>query len=114
MKFIKDAHKSAKENMQNVKLFNKEGIEKYSNGQLVDAQEMFEKALVIAPMNTGSALNLIQVLIALVEKVPKKKWEFLERCKAVHKIVDGMPIAQAHQKRFEELTSKFEKLLNKK
>lgn len=109
-KMIREAHSAAKENMQNVKLFNRQGIEKYTNGELEDACALFERSLEIAPMNTGSALNLFQVLIAMIEKTPKKKWELLERCKAVYKIVDGMPIAESHQKRLDDLNKKYEKL----
>ena len=113
-KMIREAHNAAKDNMQSVKLFNREGIEKYTNGELEQACELFEKSLKIAPMNTGSALNLFQVLIAMIEKMPKKKWELLDRCKGVYKIVDGMPIAETHQKRLDDLNKKYQRLLTNK
>ncbi|NVK24837.1 MAG: response regulator [Gammaproteobacteria bacterium] len=112
-KMIVEAHDSSKESMQAVKQLNREGIEKYTKGELDEACKYFEKSLEIAPMNTGSALNLLQALIAMIEKTPKKKWELLERCKAVHKIVDGMPIAESHQKRLDDLNKQYVKLQGK-
>ena len=100
---IDDAQFMAKEQINSMKLLNTAGIEAFTNGDLEAANDLFEKSLVIAPMNTGCALNLIQVLIALMERYPKKKWTYIDRCKSVFKIVDGMPISQAHQKRADEL-----------
>lgn len=110
IRMLSQAQSSATDNIKNVKLLNKKGIEKFTEGDLDTAAELFDKSLKIAPMNTGSALNLLQVLIAMIEKTPKNKWNLLERCKAVYKIVDGMPIASHHQKRMKELTEQFEQL----
>lgn len=109
MRMLSDAQSSATDNIKNVKLLNKKGIEKFTEGDLDSAADLFDKSLKIAPMNTGSALNLLQVLLAMIEQQPKKKWSLLERCKAVYKIVDGMPIATHHQKRMAELTEQFNK-----
>lgn len=109
-RMLAEAQTGATDNIKNVKLLNKKGIEKFTDGDLETAAELFDKSLKIAPMNTGSALNLLQVLLAMIDKDPKKKWALLERCKAVYKIVDGMPIASHHQKRMKELTQKYDKL----
>lgn len=101
---ITQAQVDAKDNMANVKLLNQKGIERFTEGDLNAAAELFENSLKIAPMNTGSALNLLQVLIAMIEKQPKQKWSLLDRCKAVYKIVDGMPISESHQKRLDALS----------
>lgn len=110
MRMLSEAQSSATDNIKNVKLLNKKGIEKFTEGDLETAAGLFDKSLKIAPMNTGSALNLLQVLIAMIEQTPKKKWTLLERCKAVYKVVDGMPIASHHEKRMKDLTEQFEKL----
>lgn len=113
-RMVSEAQNSASSNIKNVKLLNQKGIEKFTEGKLEEASQLFEKSLTIAPMNTGSALNLLQVLIAMAEKSPKQKWTFLERCKAVYKIVDGMPIAVHHEKRMHDLTEKFKSLQTRK
>jgi tetratricopeptide (TPR) repeat protein len=111
-RMLSEAQTGATENIKNVKMLNKKGIEMFTDGNLEAAAELFDKSLKIAPMNTGSALNLLQVLLAMIEQEPKKKWTLIERCKAVYKIVDGMPIASHHQKRMSELTKQFEKQQN--
>ena len=110
LRMLSEAQSSASENMKNVKLLNQKGIEKFTEGDLETAADLFDKSLKIAPMNTGSALNLLQVLLAMIEKRPKQKWNLLDRCRAVYKVVDGMPIAAHHKKRMKELTEQFNRL----
>lgn len=109
-RMLAEAQSGATDNIKNVKMLNKKGIEKFTEGDLEDAAEFFDKSLKIAPMNTGSALNLLQVLLVMIEKEPKKKWSLIEKCRSVYKVVDGMPIALHHQKRMKELTKQFDKL----
>lgn len=105
---IDDAQLMAKDHITSMRLLNKEGIEAFTRGEFKHACDLFEKSLVIAPMNTGCALNLVQVLIALMEEKPQQKWTYIDRCKNVFKIVDGMPISDAHQKRADELKGQLE------
>ncbi|MDU0111726.1 response regulator [Psychrosphaera aquimarina] len=111
---IMDAQYMAKDHMTSMRLLNKTGIEAFSRGDLKEANDLFEKSLVIAPMNTGSALNLVQVLIALMKQNPKQKWTYIERCKNVFRIIDGMPIGEGHKKRATDLKEQFEQFLAKK
>lgn len=94
-----------------VKEFNKKGIENYHQGELHSASKYFEQALSIAPMNSGSALNLIQVLIALIESEPKNRWTYIDRCKLILKIVEGTPLNKVNTKRAESLVEKFNTLI---
>lgn len=110
-KMIADAQYMAKDQIKSVKLLNKKGIEAFTNGNFKEANDLFEKSLVIAPMNTGSALNLTQALIELMKMNTKLKWSYIDRCKNVFKIVDGMPIGKAHQKRAIDLREQFNAIM---
>ena len=41
----------------------------------------------------------------------KLKWSYIDRCKNVFKIVDGMPIGKAHQKRAIDLREQFNTIM---
>jgi len=110
-KMIIDAQDMAKDQITSVKLLNKKGIEAFTHGNFKEANDLFEKSLIIAPMNTGSALNLAQALIELMKMNTKLKWSYIDRCKNVFKIVDGMPIGKAHQKRAIDLREQFNTIM---
>jgi DNA-binding response OmpR family regulator len=110
-KMIVDAQDMAKDQITSVKLLNKKGIEAFTHGNFKEANDLFEKSLIIAPMNTGSALNLAQALIELMKMNTKLKWSYIDRCKNVFKIVDGMPIGKAHQKRAIDLREQFNTIM---
>jgi DNA-binding response OmpR family regulator len=52
---------------------NKAGIKSYKEGNFTAAVRQFEAALEVAPMNTGSALNLIQASIQLLNSQQRHK-----------------------------------------
>lgn len=108
-RLISQSQHQAKDSIQQVKLFNKEGIEAFTNNDVTKAMSMFENALKIAPMHTGSALNLIQAILAKMA-VEQNNWSFIEKCQQVFRIVEGMPLSTGHQKRYTELKEKFESL----
>lgn len=90
---------------------NKEGIKYYKAQQYIEAVHMFEQALEVAPMNTGSALNYIQASIQLLNTQKKtKSTELFERCKKTFRIVDNMPLPEHHRIRYNELLQQFNKL----
>ena len=109
---IDDAHKQAESKIEKVKMLNKLGIEEYKEKNYRKAYEFFEEALEIAPMNTGSALNQIQVLLGLIEADPDNRWKYIDKCRHVSRIVDGMPLSEGHEKRASELKQKFEQIQN--
>ena len=91
--------------------FNKAGIECYKQGNYFDAIRQFEQALELAPMNTGSALNLIQASIQQLNQQKKRKSaELFERCKKTFRIVDNMPMSEQHRARYRDLLSQFNRL----
>jgi len=90
---------------------NKAGINSYKQGNYAAAIAEFEAALELAPMNTGSALNLIQASIQLLNSQQKRKsMELFERCKKTFRVVDNMPLPENHRVRYKELQQQFEKL----
>lgn len=90
---------------------NKAGIKSYKEGNFSAAIKQFEAALELAPMNTGSALNLIQASIQLLNSQQKRKSsELFDRCKKTFRVVDNMPLPEHHRIRYKELLLQFDKL----
>jgi DNA-binding response OmpR family regulator len=90
---------------------NKAGIKSYKEGNFTAAVRQFEAALEVAPMNTGSALNLIQASIQLLNSQQRhKSRELFERCKKTFRVVDNMPLPEHHRVRYKELLQQFDKL----
>ncbi|MCS4307626.1 CheY-like chemotaxis protein [Rheinheimera pacifica] len=90
---------------------NKAGIKSYKEGNFVAAVRQFEAALEVAPMNTGSALNLIQASIQQLNSQQRNKSrELFERCKKTFRVVDNMPLPEHHRVRYKELLQQFDKL----
>lgn len=90
---------------------NKAGIKSYKEGNFTAAVRQFEAALDVAPMNTGSALNLIQASIQLLNSQQRyKSRELFERCKKTFRVVDNMPLPEHHRARYQELLQQFDKL----
>lgn len=90
---------------------NKAGIKSYKEGNFTAAVRQFEAALEVAPMNTGSALNLIQASIQQLNSQQRNKSrELFERCKKTFRVVDNMPLPEHHRVRYKELLQQFDKL----
>lgn len=90
---------------------NKAGIKSYKEGNFAAAVRQFEAALEVAPMNTGSALNLIQASIQQLNSQQRNKSrELFERCKKTFRVVDNMPLPEHHRVRYKELLQQFDKL----
>lgn len=105
---VKHAQDTAKDKIKTVRSLNRMGIEEYKSGNFHQANKLFEDALEIAPMNTGSALNQIQVLLSMIESEPDNRWEYIEKAKGVYRIIDGMPLNEGHSKRAKELAQQLE------
>jgi CheY-like chemotaxis protein/Flp pilus assembly protein TadD len=105
---IQQAKMRAEEAINNVRLLNKKGIEEFKAGHLDEAEALFEQSLKVAPMNTGSAINLVQVLIEKIAQSKKQRHPLIEKCGNAFKILDGMPLAEVYQKRASELKAKFQ------
>lgn len=86
---------------------NQDGIALYDQYSYKEAAHYFEKALELAPTNSGAALNLIQALLKLAGQTKKPDSHLLERIKHLFRNVDGIALPNQHKKRRQELTTQF-------
>ncbi|MDP5211598.1 response regulator [Pseudoalteromonas tunicata] len=89
---------------------NKKGIEEYKKGNFSLAIEEFENALRFAPMNTGSALNLIQALLQVLQHSGSNKVELKQKCLNSFKIVEGLNLPESHFNRCKELKAEYKRI----
>ncbi len=105
---LKQQSKEAEIKCNQFELHNKKGIEEYKKGNFSLAISEFENAIHFAPMNTGSALNLIQALIQVLKHEPSNKDGLVIKCTNTFKLVDGFKLPQIHQSRYKELKTDFQ------
>jgi Flp pilus assembly protein TadD len=80
------------------------GVRVYKTGNLVEAREVFRKALKMQPKNISIALNMAQSLLHGTDtSVPSAE---LEECRACLKMVGLMPDTDARYARYQKLKSK--------
>ena len=83
---------------------NRQGVRVYKTGNLVEAREVFRKALKMQPKNISIALNMAQSLLHGTDtSVPSAE---LEECRACLKMVGLMPDTDARFARYQKLKSK--------
>ncbi|WP_027612270.1 tetratricopeptide repeat-containing response regulator [Pseudomonas sp. URIL14HWK12:I6] len=83
---------------------NRQGVRVYKTGNLVEAREVFRKALKMQPKNISIALNMAQSLLHGTDtSVPSAE---LEECRACLKMVGLMPDTDARYARYQKLKSK--------
>jgi len=107
---ITDQTKKAQENISAFEEHNIKGIGEYKNGNFSLAIESFEKALQFAPVNTGSALNLIQALLQVLQHSEKDQQKINQKCLETFKLVDGIKLPQLHEERYINLRSDFKRI----
>ncbi|WP_108651661.1 response regulator [Dongshaea marina] len=90
---------------------NREGIQAYQSGDYLQALECFRGALKKLPANTSAVLNKIQALIHIIKSDKKKtSGEFRTECRNALGLLEGLPLGEAHQQRFEQLNDEFQEL----
>jgi CheY-like chemotaxis protein/Flp pilus assembly protein TadD len=83
---------------------NRQGVRVYKTGNLVEARDVFRKALKMQPKNISIALNMAQSLLHGTDtSVPSAE---LEECRACLKMVGLMPDTDARYARYQKLKSK--------
>jgi predicted Zn-dependent protease len=83
---------------------NRQGVRMYKTGNLVEAREVFRKALASQPKNISIALNLAQSLLHGTDtSVPSAE---LEECRTCLKMVSLMPDTDARNPRYQKLKIK--------
>ena len=101
---------NAEQKIANFETHNKQGIEQYKKGNFSLAIEEFEKALNYAPMNTGSALNLIQALLQVLQHPDSDTASLKQKCIETFNLVDGITLPKAHFDRCVELKTEFKRI----
>ena len=86
---------------------NKLGIEAFTDGDLEVALQHFETALSIAPLNTGAALNKVQVCIALLVKVERPWPEVTKKIADTFTELENFPLSEQQTERKAELKKEF-------
>ncbi|QUM81625.1 response regulator [Moritella sp. 5] len=86
---------------------NKLGIEAFTEGKLDVALQHFETALSIAPLNTGAALNKVQVCIALLVKVERPWPEVTRKIADTFTELENFPLSEQQAERKAELRKEF-------
>ena len=85
------------------KLHNKKGIEAYREGKFETAIQSFRAAQMITPVNIGVNLNLLQCIVKILEMQGKPEPKLVIECREVYKLLNGMPLRESHQKKWDEL-----------
>ena len=86
---------------------NKLGIEAFTTGELDVALQHFETALSIAPLNTGAALNKVQVCIALLVKAERPWPEVTKKIADTFSELENFPLSEQQTERKAELRKEF-------
>jgi CheY-like chemotaxis protein len=86
---------------------NKLGIDAFTEGNLEVALEHFETALSIAPLNTGAALNKVQVCLALLVKIERPWPEITKKVSDTLIELENFPLSEQQAERKAELRKEF-------
>ncbi|WP_100657406.1 response regulator [Alteromonas flava] len=87
------------------KVHNKTGIDAYRDGKYETAAASFRAAQLLAPVNIGVALNLIQSLIKLLDMQRKPDSKLVKELRDVYKLVNSIPLRDMHQQKLDALTA---------
>ncbi|WP_412971824.1 response regulator [Glaciecola sp. MF2-115] len=110
---IKDAFSQVDEKQEQYIKFNKEGVQKYSDGQYQSAYESFSEAKKIAPMNIGVTLNLLQSIVKILEKTVEANTALQLECKEHYRYITNMPLRKVHKLKFEKMKLDAENVMSK-
>jgi len=91
---------------------NRQGIRAYTAKDYKNALNYFSKALKVAPVNTGAAINKIQVSLELLTNKKFATPGFIEECRRTFSVLDGIALAKSHQSRLPALKQRFSALTN--
>lgn len=91
----------------------KAGIEAYSQEKHLDALGYFEEALGLAPINSGAALNLLQVQVVLMQQHKKHVKALMSKSKETYRLLNGVKLNGTHKKRYIAIKNDFDELVRK-
>lgn len=90
--------------------YNKQGIRLYTSSDYGEAVRYFDKALELAPMNSGVCLNYIQAALRVMGKSDQPLNYLSEGCKRCMRVLSGLSLPATHKNRLAQLTTEFERL----
>ena len=111
-----DAQLAQAQNGERLQQFNKitkAGIEAYTKQNNLEALERFKEAIVLAPVNSGAALNLLQVQIVLMQQHKKHVKSLMSESKETLRLINGVKLNGTHKKRYTKIKRDFDELLRK-
>lgn len=91
--------------------FNQAGISFYTDNDFGAAIAQFEKALELAPMNSGVALNYMQAALKILGDSDSPLSYLVEGCKRCIRGLKGMTLPSTHQQRFAALQRELNQVL---
>ena len=89
----------------------RQGIEAYSKGDNLESLELFKQALELSPVNSGAVLNVAQSQLKLMAEKKKYIQLLSSDCKDSFRILNGMKLSKAHQKRLDKMHQEFNTLV---
>lgn len=89
---------------------NKAGIAYYTDNDFGAAISEFEKALELAPMNSGVALNYFQAALKILGHSDAPHQYLVEGCKRAIRVLEGLTLPGNHNARFTALRKEFDKI----
>ncbi|WP_432452264.1 MULTISPECIES: response regulator [unclassified Agarivorans] len=116
---LSSAHKVLKDEDFEQKLglfreYNKMGIDAYEEQRYDEATSHFDKALQVAPGNTGAILNKIQAILKQINLSDKGvSGQLLNDCKVTIKLLDGLKLNENHAERYSTLKNEFQQFGSK-
>ncbi|WP_158770347.1 response regulator [Paraglaciecola sp. L1A13] len=85
--------------------FNKLGVEHYNSGRFQEAHGAFAEAQKVAPVHTGTALNILQCNLKLIAQMKKPETRAINTLKQMYRHLKNMVMLESHQQKFESLKS---------
>ncbi|MBC3764266.1 response regulator [Neptunicella marina] len=89
----------------------KKAIECYNQGQYQASYDAFHQALALAPMNTGVAINLLQVIGKLIAQKSKPDPQLKMECRKLYHSIDSLQLPDSHRQKLTHITPELQAYL---
>lgn len=91
----------------------KAGIDAYTQEDNLTALELFQQAIQLSPVNSGAALNLVQVQIRLMQEHKKYVAMLMSECKETFRLLNGVKLSSSHHNRYAKIKRDFDELVKR-
>ncbi|MGM0525623.1 MAG: response regulator [Pseudomonadota bacterium] len=103
-KLLSERRELAKKTEAAFRDVHQQGIRLYEQHRYKEALQTFREAQHLAPLNSGAALNYIQTAISYCQNTGKVELELLRKeCAGCFKTLEGLPLSDSHQRRYDYL-----------